>query len=167
MTQLFRDYLARVPDAQAGFPIGLLTITTRSGGLLRLNSTADRNVLSRGQTYFLSGFDFRMPDRMSEGEQRSAFVLPVSDRTLLAALASEVERLSLVFEVVFSWTVDEVELGPFRMVDVSRSYEASTQTLAVEATYRDVLRDPRPGRKYTPASYPGLFGSPNLQGVTP
>lgn len=167
MSQLFRDYLARIESAHAGFPIGLLTIEseTEPDVLLRLNSTTDRNVLSRTQTYYRSGFDFRFPDRLSEGDVRCAFVLPVADRTILEALRARPVRLQWTLEVVFSWTVDEVELGPFRLFDVRRPYDQNTQTLAVECTFRDVMRDPRPGRKYTPGSFPGLFGTPNLQGV--
>lgn len=167
MSQLFRDYLSHVESAHAGFPIGLLTIG-RPGevdAVLRLATVSDRNVLSRGQTFFASGFDFRLPDRLSEGDQRSAFVLPVIDRAVFAALQAEPQQLAYVLEVVFSWTPDTVEIGPLRLSDVSRAYDASTQTLSIETAYRDVLRNPRPGRKYTPAAYPGLFARPNLQGV--
>lgn len=166
-TQLFRDYLARVGDetSPGGFMVGLLTIASAAGALLRLSSLTDRTVLSRGETYFPSGFDYRIPDRLSESEQRSAIVLPVADRTILAALRSHPLRLALALEVVFSRTVDVVELGPFKLIDVAREYDASTQTLSLECTYRDVMRDPRPGRRYTPSAFPGLFGKPNLQGV--
>lgn len=168
MSQLFRDYLAHLEAAHSGYPVGLLSIQSSAGGeVLRLSSTAEHSVVSRGATYHRSGFDYRLPDRLSEGEQRCAFVLPVVDRTILAALRAHPERLDFTLEVVFSWTPDEVEIGPLRMVDVTRGYESATQTLTVECAFRDVLRNPRPGRKYTPAAFPGLFGAPNLQGVTP
>ena len=164
-TQLFRDYLARVGDPPAGHMVGLLTVSRDSEVLLRLASEREHSVLSRGETFHASGFDFRIPDRTSEGEQRTAFVLPVADRVILEALRGEPLTLSLVFEIAFSPTPDEVEIGPLRMVDRQRVFETETQTLALECSFRDALRNPRPGRKYSPSAFPGLFAAPNLQGV--
>ncbi len=165
-TQLFRDYLARVGDGPAGFPVGLLTIANRAGEpLLLFSSFTDRTVLSRGQTFFPAGFDFRFPDRLSEGEARPAFVFQVGDLSIVSAMRAHPTKLSVTFELVFSRTPDVLEFAPARLFDVQRVIESSTQTLSLECGFRDVMRDPRPGRKYTPSAFPGLFGTPNLQGV--
>ncbi len=161
-TQLFRDYLAGISLGD-GFPIGLLTVSgTFAGSPLRLNSLTDRSVLSRGETFYASGFDYQLPDRLVEGEERSAVLLPVVDRTIWTALKAQITTLNFLLEVVMSTAQDTVVLGPFRMIDVSRSLDTSNQTLAVACSYRNVLRNPRPGKRYTPRGFPGMFARPDF-----
>jgi hypothetical protein len=164
-SQLFRDYLSGISIGD-GYPIGLLTVTgTFDGSPFRLNTTADRSVLSRGQTFYASGFDYTLPERVSEGTQRNAFVLPVADRTIWAALRAQKTELALLLEVVLSTSPDTVELGPFRLVDTNRALDLATQTLTIECSYRNVLRNPRPGKKYTPRAFPGMFARPNFSSL--
>jgi hypothetical protein len=162
---LFRDYLANLDSAE-GYPIGLLTISGDfDGSPLRLNTLSTRSVVSRGDTYFPSGFDCTVPDRLSEGEQRSSIIMPAADRTIWDAIRTLTNQLALVFEVVLSSDEDTVEMGPFRMIDVNRSLSAEAQTLSIECSYRNVLRDPRPGKKFTPRGFPGLFARPDFSSL--
>lgn len=161
---LFRDYLARV-NADRTYLVGLLTVDTGSA-VLRFNSTDDREILSRGETYFRAAFDYRIPDRVSEGEQRSGIVLPVANRVILEDMRANPEEVEIDLEIVCSRTPDVVELGPFHMRDVSRAFDAQSQTLLVECGYRNVLRDPRPRLRFTPTLAPALFALSNLEGVS-
>lgn len=163
---MFRDYLARLGTTRT-YPVGLLTVTLPSAPLdpLRLASTRDRNVLSRGLQFFRSGLDFTLPSRLDEGEQRTRLTLPAVDLTILQTLRAAPNRLALTLELVMSADPDTVELGPYRLIDLARTYSATTQSLSLECAYRDVLSHPRPRYRYTPANVPGMFGRANLEGV--
>jgi hypothetical protein len=162
---LFRDYLSGLPQDE-GYMIGLLTVTGDfAGSPARFNTLVDRSVVSRGDTYFPSGFDCTVPDRVSEGEQRTAIIIPAADRTLWSAVRTLTTQMTLVFEIIRSSDEDEVELGPYRMIDVSRSLSAEVQTLTIECSYRNVLRDPRPGKKFTPRGFPGMFARPDFSSL--
>lgn len=164
-TLLFRDFLSGLPS-EAGYMIGLLTITGDfAASPVRFNTLVDRSVVSRGNTYFPNGFDCTVPDRLSEGEQRTAIILPAADRTLWNTVRSLQTQISLVFEIVMSADPDTVEQGPYRMIDVNRSLSADAQTLTIECSYRNVLRDPRPGKKFTPRAFPGMFARPDFSSL--
>lgn len=162
---LFRDYLAGLPTEE-GYMIGLLTLSGDfTGSPVRINTLVDRPVLSRGNTYFPSGFDCTVPDRVSEGEQRTSIVIPAADRGIWDAVRAFQSQISLVFEIVRAPEEETVELGPYRMIDVNRSLSAEAQTLTIECSYRDVLRNPRPGKKFTPRGFPGMFARPDFSSL--
>ena len=164
-TLLFRDYLANL-DAAEGYMVGLLTVSgSFAGSPLRLNTLVDRSVVSRGDTYFPSGFDCTIPDRLSEGEQRTSIIMPAADRTIWDAVRSFTEQISLTFEVILWPDEDTVEMGPYHMIDVNRNLDAGAQVLTIECSYRNVLRDPRPGKKFTPRVFPGLFARPDFSSL--
>lgn len=164
-TLLFRDYLANLDTAE-GYLIGLLTIAGDfAGSPFRLNTLSSRPVVSRGDTYFPSGFDCTVPDRLSEGEQRTSIVMPAADRTIWDAVRTLTTQMVLTFEIILSADEDTVEMGPYRMIDVSRSLSADAQVLSIECSYRNVLRDPRPGKKFTPRGFPGMFARPDFSSL--
>lgn len=146
--------------------IGLLTVSGDfAASPLRLNTLVDRSVLSRGETFYASGFDCTVPDRVSEGEQRRSIVLPVADRTIWDTVRALSTEIVLTLEFVMSADPDTVEQGPYRMVDVGRNLSADEQTLTLECSYRNVLRNPRPGKKFTPRGFPGMFGKPDFSSL--
>ena len=156
-SQLFLDFLAGINDDPC-YLTGLLTVFLPGQEPLRLNSTTTKNVLSRGETFFRSGFDFIIPSRVQEGETRTRLVVPVVDRTLLAAMKTHRVKLRMVFEIVLSRTPDVVELGPYVLYDQSREFDAETQALILDCVYRQVLVSPRPRLRYTPSSFFSMFG---------
>ncbi len=164
-TLLFRDLVAGL-ESDAGYMIGLLTISGDfAASPVRFNTLVDRSVVSRGETFYASGFDCTVPDRVSEGEQRTSIVLPAADRTIWSTVRSLSTQISLVFEVVLSGDPDTVEQGPYRMIDVGRTLSTDAQTLTLECSYRNVLRDPRPGKKFTPRAFPGMFARPDFSSL--
>lgn len=165
-TLLFRDHIAGLQDAEGGYMIGLLTISGDfAASPVRLNTLVDRSIESRDEIYFPSGFDCTVPDRVSEGEQRRSIVLPVADRTIWDTVRGLSTEIVLVLEFVMSADPHTVEQGPYRMVDVGRSLSADEQTLTLECSYRNVLRDPRPGKKFTPRGFPGMFAKPDFSSL--
>lgn len=160
-TQRLRDHLALFGEA-GDYLLGLLTITNPQVGVLpeplRLCST-DHNVLSRGLNFFGVSFDYKLPSKEQEGEQRTSIVLPVVDRTILEALRSTHVRFDLLLEVTFKKTPDVVEFF-FRLKEHTKLFDAAAQTLTVECGYRDVMQNPRPRKRYSPSGFPALFGQP-------
>jgi hypothetical protein len=160
-SQRYRDHLLLF-GAAGDYLLGLLTITNPTLGVLpepvRLNST-DRNILSRGETFFASGFDYRVPSK-EDAEVRTAIVLPALDRQVLLTLQRAHVAFRLKLEIVLYKTPDIVE-RTFNLVEIGKVFDAGNQTLAIECAYRDILTYPRPRLRYTPADFPALFGRAN------
>jgi hypothetical protein len=159
-TQKYKNYLSLFGDAENEFLVGLLKITHSNPSVLaeplRFNSTTTKDILSRGDTFFLSGFDWRYPQAES-GETRSHILLPVVDLTILQALRTTHEPFNLLLEGVLNSTHDEVEFS-FNLLERNKRYDASSQSLLIECSYRNVMSNPRPRLRYSPSKFPAMFG---------
>jgi hypothetical protein len=134
--------------------LALLTFTLPGQEPLRVvNNTED--VVSRGNTFLSSGFEFILPNDDGESLPQVKLTIPNADRNIIEWIRGFPTAPTLMLEIVLSNAPDVVERSIDWMRLASVNYDALqiTGTLVVE----NVLSAGYPSESYSPTRFPGLI----------
>jgi hypothetical protein len=134
--------------------LALLTFTLPGRDPLRIvNNTED--VMSRGNTFIASGFEFILPNDDGESMPQVKLTIPNVDRNIIEWIRGFPTAPTLMLEIVLSNAPNVVErsIDWMRLSNVTYDALQITGTLIVE----DVLSAGFPSESYSPVRFPGLI----------
>src|SRR3990167_2193641 len=121
---------------------------------IRVSSDAV-NTVSNGETFIPFPFSLSLPDEVTDSPPSVRLSIDNVDRTIMGTIREIDTPLSIRLEVVAASSPDDVLAGPF---DFSlRQADGDAASISGELRFEDVLNEPSPAGKFTPAVAPGLF----------
>lgn len=113
------------------------------------------NVTSNGDEYIAFPFKIEMPGDTSEEVVKVRLSISNVDRSIVQAVRTCTSRPSVDLSVVLYDSPNTIEAGPFSFSLVGASWDELV--VSGELSYEDILNEPYPGDRFSPAEYPGLF----------
>lgn len=118
-----------------------------------VNNTED--ITSNGDLY--TAFPFRIEFPTDSGDELVHVVLSIDnvDRSIVEAIRTCTSRPSVELEIVLAASPNTIEAGPFIFSLIGAEYNQFV--VSGELSYEDILNEPYPGDRFTPAEFFGLF----------
>jgi len=115
-----------------------------------------QDVVSNGDTYVATAFNFVPPSQQDGEIGRSKLVIDNIDRSIVTAIRSINSPADISASIILADTPDVVEAGPweFKLRDVTYDRE----TVSGDLFYLSYLRDNIGTIRYKNIHFPGLFG---------
>ena len=135
--------------------LDLMTIThpTLSTPIRLVNNTKD--VVSRGNTFVRSAFNFTPPAQVEEGEPTATIEIENVSRIIEEILSGLTSEPTFTGEVVLARSPDTVQLGPFILPLASSELTQNSIRLTLGFANPLLLRV-FPSVRYNSADFPGL-----------
>lgn len=147
----------RETRAQETDAVFLLLVTIDHEALAEPIRVVDNNedIESRGETYVAYPVEIVLPSLGGDRPGRARLRIDNVDREIVATLRAITTPPTVTIEAIVAAQPDTVEAS----FDALTLTDAEWDALTVEGdlAYEDLLNEPYPGVRYTPATAPGLF----------
>ena len=107
------------------------------------------------KTYSRSRFEIALPDDTEEGTPKASLTFEAADLTVVRALRSTDEPLTVDIWMVLGSNPNYIEFGPVNYQ--STAIDISDSSVKIDLEVEPVLQVKVPRDRFTPNTFPGLF----------
>ena len=135
----------------------LLTLTHPIGPtpIRIVNDMVDH--VSRGNIFIGFPFELQLPNESDASPSQVILKIDATENRVMAVIRSLPSAPTVLMEVVLASSLDTVEVSfSFTMRDI----EYDAKSVQARLFYEDFLNEEYPADAYTPANFPGIFGTP-------